>query len=62
MLICCVKDVANLLTNDALDPFGKIPGFKYFAIKLSARQTVERKCEVWKNAGAGPIETAINHD
>ena len=27
---------ANLLTNEALDPFGKIPEFKYCAVKLSA--------------------------
>jgi formate dehydrogenase major subunit len=26
---------ANLLTNAALDPFGKIPEFKYCAVKLS---------------------------
>jgi len=26
---------ANLLTNDAIDPFGKIPEFKFCAIKLS---------------------------
>lgn len=26
---------ANLITNDALDPFGKIPEFKYCAVKLS---------------------------
>jgi formate dehydrogenase major subunit len=27
---------ANLLTNDAIDPFGKIPEFKFCAVKLSA--------------------------
>ena len=27
---------ANLLTNPALDPFGKIPEFKYCAVKVSA--------------------------
>ncbi|MGP6157194.1 MAG: molybdopterin oxidoreductase family protein, partial [Vulcanimicrobiaceae bacterium] len=27
---------ANLLTNDAIDPFGKIPEFKFCAIKLAA--------------------------
>ena len=26
---------ANLLTNDALDPFGKIPEFKFCAIRVS---------------------------
>ncbi len=27
---------ANLITNEALDPFGKIPEFKYCAVKLTA--------------------------
>jgi formate dehydrogenase major subunit len=27
---------ANLLTNPALDPFGKIPEFKYCAVKVTA--------------------------
>ena len=27
---------ANLLTNSALDPVGKIPEFKYCAVRLSA--------------------------
>ncbi|MCP3687114.1 MAG: molybdopterin-dependent oxidoreductase, partial [Gammaproteobacteria bacterium] len=33
---CYHEAAANLLTNDALDPFGKIPEFKYCAIKLEA--------------------------
>jgi formate dehydrogenase major subunit len=35
-----VEAAANLLTNDALDPFGKIPEFKYCAAKVekAARQ------------------------
>ncbi len=31
---CYVEAAANLLTNEALDPFGKIPEFKYCAVKL----------------------------
>ena len=31
-----VEAAANLLTNPALDPFGKIPEFKYCAAKLEA--------------------------
>ena len=27
---------ANMLTNPALDPFGKIPEFKFCAVKLEA--------------------------
>jgi formate dehydrogenase major subunit len=30
---------ANLITNEALDPFGKIPEFKYCAVKLSPAKT-----------------------
>jgi formate dehydrogenase major subunit len=27
---------ANLLTNDAIDPFGKIPEFKFCAVQVEA--------------------------
>ena len=33
---CYYEAAANLLTNPALDPFGKIPEFKYCAVKLEA--------------------------
>jgi formate dehydrogenase major subunit len=32
---CYYEAAANLLTNPALDPFGKIPEFKYCAVKLT---------------------------
>jgi len=32
---CYGEAAANLLTNPALDPFGKIPEFKYAACRLS---------------------------
>jgi formate dehydrogenase major subunit len=32
---CYYEAAANLLTNAALDPFGKIPEFKYCAVKLT---------------------------
>jgi len=32
---CYVEAAANLLTNAALDPVGKIPEFKYCAVRLS---------------------------
>ena len=35
MSFAFVEAAANLLTNPALDPFGKIPEFKYCAIKVS---------------------------
>ena len=31
---------ANLLTNDAIDPFGKIPEFKFCAVKLAKGERV----------------------
>jgi formate dehydrogenase major subunit len=33
---CYYEAAANKLTNSALDPFGKIPEFKYCAVRLSA--------------------------
>jgi formate dehydrogenase major subunit len=33
-----VEAAANLLTNAALDPFGKIPEFKYCAVRVSGAQ------------------------
>ena len=38
---CYYEAAANLLTNPALDPFGKIPEFKYCAVRVSAGGTVE---------------------
>ncbi len=35
MAFCYQEAAANLLTNEALDPFGKIPEFKYCAVKVS---------------------------
>jgi formate dehydrogenase major subunit len=32
---CYYEAAANLLTNPVLDPFGKIPEFKYCAIRVS---------------------------
>ena len=32
---CFYEAAANLLTNPALDPFGKIPEFKYCAVKAT---------------------------
>ena len=32
---CYYEAAANLLTNPVLDPFGKIPEFKYCAVKVT---------------------------
>jgi formate dehydrogenase major subunit len=37
-----VEAAANLLTNPALDPFGKIPEFKYCAAKVEAVEPASR--------------------
>jgi len=34
---------ANPLTNDALDPFGKIPEFKYCAVRLVPKAAGQRR-------------------
>ena len=33
---CYYEAAANMLTNPVLDPFGKIPEFKYCAVKVTA--------------------------
>ena len=48
---CYYEAAANMLTNPALDPFGKIPEFKYCAVKVTlggqvvGRETVDRVSE-----------------
>ncbi len=39
---CFYEAAANLLTNPALDPFGKIPEFKYCAVRVVAGGTESR--------------------
>jgi len=43
MPFCYSEAAANLLTNPALDPFGKIPEFKYCAVKVT-RAADEVRC------------------
>ena len=38
---CYQEAAANLLTNEALDPYGKIPEFKYCAVKVAVNRTAE---------------------
>jgi formate dehydrogenase major subunit len=37
---CFYEAAANMLTNPVLDPFGKIPEFKYCAVKVTSGGTV----------------------
>ena len=34
MPFCCAEAAVNLLTNPVLDPFGKIPEFKFCAARV----------------------------
>ncbi len=38
---CYQEAAANLLTNEALDPYGKIPEFKYCAVQVAVAKRVE---------------------
>jgi formate dehydrogenase major subunit len=40
---CYYEAAANMLTNPVLDPFGKIPEFKYCAVKVTAGGTAPEK-------------------
>jgi formate dehydrogenase major subunit len=40
---CYYEAAANILTNPVLDPFGKIPEFKYCAVKVTAGGTVPER-------------------
>ena len=40
---CYYEAAANMLTNPALDPFGKIPEFKYCAVRVTAGGTTPGK-------------------
>jgi formate dehydrogenase major subunit len=50
---CYYEAAANLLTNPVLDPFGKIPEFKYCAVRVSASATVGEA------RGYGPTPTRV---
>ncbi|HEX7120334.1 MAG TPA: formate dehydrogenase subunit alpha [Longimicrobiales bacterium] len=55
---CYAEAPANALTNPALDPFGKIPEFKYCAVRVTpGGGPVERV-----GYGAGRVEAAIGAD
>ena len=40
MAFCYVEAAANLLTVEDLDPYGKIPEFKFCAVKISSDEEV----------------------
>ena len=53
MPFCFYEAAANLLTNPALDPFGKIPGVQVLRGEGDARRRAHAALELWRRAGAG---------
>ena len=45
MPFCYAEAAANLLTNPALDPFGKIPEFKFCAARVTPSASVAQAAE-----------------
>ena len=45
MPFCYAEAAANLLTNPALDPFGKIPEFKFCAVRVAPAERVREAAE-----------------
>jgi len=48
---CYYEAAANMLTNPALDPIGKIPEFKFCAVKVTAGGQIGGRGEI-ENRGA----------
>ena len=62
MPFCYAEAAANLLTNPALDPFGKIPEFKFCAARVSPRRDARSRGirrGLTKSADAAPSGTRI---
>jgi formate dehydrogenase major subunit len=45
MPFCYAEAAANLLTNPALDPFGKIPEFKFCAVRVVKAEVLTEAAE-----------------
>ena len=50
---CYYEAAINKLTNSALDPFGKIPEFKYCAIRVALGGTAPVQVELWRGTDPG---------
>ena len=55
---CYYEAAANLLTNPALDPFGKIPEFKYCAVKVMRGGELTPRSSYGGGQAFGELETA----
>jgi formate dehydrogenase major subunit len=49
---CYYEAAANMLTNPVLDPFGKIPEFKYCAVKVAPGGTLPERLSFGGGAAA----------
>ena len=49
---CYYEAAANMLTNPVLDPFGKIPEFKYCAVRVTKGGATPQRAELRRRAGA----------
>ena len=56
---CYYEAAANKLTNPALDPFGKIPEFKYCAVRLRRGGAAAAAAELRRRPGAAPDRGVI---
>jgi formate dehydrogenase major subunit len=45
MPFCYAEATANLLTNPALDPFGKVPEYKFCAVRVTPAEPVREAAE-----------------
>ncbi len=45
MPFCYAEAAANLLTNPALDPFGKIPEYKFCAVRVAPAEAQRTAAE-----------------
>ena len=54
---CYYEAAANMLTNPVLDPFGKIPEFKYCAVKITAGGTPPERTELRRRRPAARPRT-----
>jgi formate dehydrogenase major subunit len=52
---CYYEAAANVLTNPALDPFGKIPEFKYCAVRVTAGGALKPRTSF----GGGQLAAAV---
>jgi formate dehydrogenase major subunit len=58
---CYYEAAANLLTNPVLDPVGKIPEFKYCAIKVTAGGDVTEHMSFGGGSLLPEAEAAARH-